>query len=127
MARGSMGRAPAGEFGAMESLMLRYALLVVAVVAATGSQAVAQEVGRYQIVIVPFGLEGEGSGTTVLLDTQTGRTWHAILDDKGRPRWRGIELAGGSQALAEAPDQRLAAERQQAEQPEEPPQAEEQQ
>jgi hypothetical protein len=29
-----------------------------------------------------------------------------ILDDKGRPRWRGIELAGGSQALAEAPDQR---------------------
>ena len=87
--------------------MLRHALLTVAIVVAGGAQAVAQEVGRYQIVTVPLGIEGEGGGTTVLLDTQTGRTWHVVLDDKGRPRWRGIELAGGSQAVAEAPGQRL--------------------
>jgi hypothetical protein len=87
--------------------MLRYALLTVAIVLAGGAEPLAQEIGRYQIVTVPLGIEGESGGTTVLLDTQTGRTWHVILDDKGRPRWRGIELAGGSQALAEAPGQRL--------------------
>ena len=86
--------------------MLRYALLAVALVVANGIPAVAQEVGRYQILTVPLGIEGEGGGTTVLLDTQTGRTWHVMLDDKGRPRWRGIDSAGGSQALAEAADQR---------------------
>jgi len=86
--------------------MVRYALLTVAIVLTGGAQPVAQEIGRYQIVTVPLGIEGESGGTTVLLDTRTGRTWHVILDDKGRPRWRGIELAGGSQALAEAPDQR---------------------
>jgi hypothetical protein len=109
--------------------MLRYALLAVAIVMAGFAHAVAQEIGRHQIVTVPLGIEGESGGTTVLLDTQTGRTWHVILDDKGRPRWRGIELAEGSQALAEAPDQRLTEERlQQGEQPpaEEAPQAEEQ-
>jgi hypothetical protein len=26
-----------------------------------------------------------------------------VLDDKGRPRWRGIEFAGGSQSVAELP------------------------
>lgn len=103
--------------------MLRYVLLTAALLTAGAAQAVAQEVGRYQIVNVPLGIEGEGGGTTVLLDTRTGRTWHAVLDDKGRPRWRGIELAGGSQALAEAPDQRLAEERQ--EQAEEQQQEEE--
>ena len=86
--------------------MLRYALLAVALVVADGITAEAQEVGRYQILTVPLGVEGEGGGTTVLLDTQTGRTWHVMLDDKGRPRWRGIDFAGGSQALAEAADQR---------------------
>jgi hypothetical protein len=104
--------------------MLRYVLLTAALLTAGAAQAVAQEVGRYQIVNVPLGIEGEGGGTTVLLDTRTGRTWHAVLDDKGRPRWRGIELAGGSQALAEAPDQRMAQEQRQAEEPQpgEPPQ-----
>jgi hypothetical protein len=57
---------------------------------------------------VPLGITGESGGTTILLDTQSGRTWHVILDDRGRPRWRGIEMAGGSQALAEAPGERTA-------------------
>jgi hypothetical protein len=102
--------------------MVRYALLAVAIVLTGGAQPVAQEVGRYQIVTVPLGIEGESGGTTVLLDTQTGRTWHVILDDKGRPRWRGIELAGGSQAVAEAPGQRPTEEKPQP--GEEPPAAE---
>jgi hypothetical protein len=87
--------------------MLRYALLTVAIVVANGMQAEAQEVGRYQVVTVPLGIAGEGGGTTVLLDTQSGRTWHVMLDDKGRPRWRGIDFAGGSQGLAQAADRPL--------------------
>ena len=38
--------------------MLRYALLAVALVVANGIPAVAQEVGRYQILTVPLGIEG---------------------------------------------------------------------
>jgi hypothetical protein len=101
------------ELVQVESWMLRWVLvavvIVIADVASTVAQeasTVAQEGGRYQIVNVPLGLAGEGGGTTVLLDSQTGRTWHIILDERGRPRWRGIEFAGGSQGLAEAPDQR---------------------
>jgi hypothetical protein len=91
----------------VESWMLRCALVVVALVVANLGAAAAQEVGRYQILNVPLGIEGESEGTTVLLDTRSGRTWYAIVDDKGRPRWRGMELAGGSQSIAEAPEQQM--------------------
>lgn len=87
--------------------MLRCLLVVVAIAAADVAVATAEEVGRYQILRVPLGVEGEREETAVLLDTRTGRTWYAIVDEKGRPRWRGMELAGGSQARAEAPDDRL--------------------
>jgi hypothetical protein len=83
--------------------MLRYAMLVAVIVTLGGAQALADEVGRYQIVTVPLGLEGEAE-TSVLLDTLTGRSWHAMIDDKGRPRWRGVEFAGGSQGIAQLPN-----------------------
>jgi len=83
--------------------MRRYAILVAVIVTFGGAQALAEEVGRYQIVTVPLGIEGEAE-TAVLLDTQTGRSWHAMIDDKGRPRWRGVEFAGGSQGIAQLPN-----------------------
>jgi hypothetical protein len=82
--------------------MLRLARLVAVMLVASGGAAVAQETGRYQIVTAPLNVAGEQS-STVLIDTVTGRTWQAVLDDKGRPRWRGIEFAGGSQSIAELP------------------------
>jgi hypothetical protein len=82
--------------------MSRLARLVAVMLVASGGAAVAQETGRYQIVTVPLSVAGEQS-STVLIDTATGRTWQAVLDDKGRPRWRGIEFAGGSQSIAEMP------------------------
>jgi hypothetical protein len=100
--------------------MLRCLLVVVAMAAAEVTVATAEEVGRYQILRVPLGVEGEREETAVLLDTRTGRTWYVIVDEKGRPRWRGIELAGGSQAYAEAPDARVA---EQGEEPDAQPEA----
>jgi hypothetical protein len=104
--RAARWRAARAKTVIVEKRMLRYALLAVVIVAASGLQAKAQETGRYQVVTVPLGIEGENGGTTILLDTRTGRTWHVTLDDKGRPRWRGIDFAGGSQGLAEAADGR---------------------
>lgn len=74
------------------------------IVAGSGGTALAEPAGRFQIVTTPLGVEGENQASAVLLDTQTGRSWHAIVDDKGRPRWRGIEFAGGAQGQAQAPD-----------------------
>ena len=82
--------------------MPRLARFVTVLLVASGGAASAQETGRYQIVTVPLNVAGEQS-STVLIDTATGRTWQAVLDDKGRPRWRGIEFAGGSQSVAELP------------------------
>ena len=82
--------------------MARRALLVAVMLVAGYGVATAQEAGRFQIVTVPLNVAGEPQ-SSVLIDTATGRTWHAVLDDKGRPRWRGIEFAGGSQSLAEMP------------------------
>jgi hypothetical protein len=86
-----------------EEWMPRLAGLVAVLLVAGGGAALAQEAGRYQIVTVPLNVAGELQSSTVLLDTATGRTWQAVLDDKGRPRWRGIEFAGGSQSVAELP------------------------
>ena len=83
--------------------MLRLARLVAVMLVASGGAASAQETGRYQIVTLPLPVAGEVQSSAVLIDTATGRTWQAILDDKGRPRWRGIEFAGGSQSIAELP------------------------
>jgi hypothetical protein len=82
--------------------MARLARLVAVMLVVGSGLASAQEAGRFQIVTVPLNVAGEPQ-TSVLIDTATGRTWHAVLDDKGRPRWRGIEFAGGSQSLAEMP------------------------
>ncbi|HSA81113.1 MAG TPA: hypothetical protein VLE23_09830 [Geminicoccaceae bacterium] len=82
--------------------MPRLARFVAVLLVTGGGAASAQETGRYQIVNVPLNVDGEQS-SAVLLDTVTGRTWQAVLDDKGRPRWRGIEFAGGSQSIAELP------------------------
>ena len=78
--------------------------------AADVAVAAAQEVGRYRILSVPLRVEGGREQIPVLLDPRIRRTWYVFVDDKGRPRWRGMELAGGSQAHAEAPDARLAEE-----------------
>ena len=83
--------------------MPRLARLVAVMLVAGGGGAIAQEAGRYQIVTVPLNVAAELQSSTVLTDTATGRTWQAVLDDKGRPRWRGIEFAGGSQSVAELP------------------------
>ena len=83
--------------------MPRLVRLVAVMLVAGGGAAMAQEAGRYQIVTVPLNVAGELQSSTVLIDTATGRTWQAVLDDKGRPRWRGIEFAGGSQSVAELP------------------------
>jgi hypothetical protein len=82
--------------------MTRRALLVAVMLVVGCGMARAQEAGRFQIVTVPLNVAGEPQ-SSVLIDTATGRTWHAVLDDKGRPRWRGVEFAGGSQSLAEMP------------------------
>jgi hypothetical protein len=82
--------------------MPRLARYVAVLLVAGGGAALAQETGRFQIVTVALNVAGEQS-TTVLIDTATGRTWQAVVDDKGRPRWRGIEFAGGSQSVAELP------------------------
>jgi hypothetical protein len=74
------------------------------ILAGSSGTALAEAAGRFQIVTAPLGIEGENQASAVLLDTQTGRSWHAIVDDKGRPRWRGIEFAGGAQGQAQAPD-----------------------
>ena len=82
--------------------MPRLALLVAVMLAVSGGAASAQDAGRFQIVTVPLNVPGEQS-STVLIDSVTGRTWQSVLDDKGRPRWRGIEFAGGTQSIAEMP------------------------
>jgi hypothetical protein len=82
--------------------MPRLVRLAALMLAASAGAAIAQDTGRFQIVTVPLNVAGEQS-STVLIDTATGRTWQAVLDDKGRPRWRGIEFAGGSQSIAELP------------------------
>ena len=83
--------------------MPRLARFLAVLLVAGGGAASAQETGRYQIVTVPLNVAGEPQSSTVLIDTATGRTWQAVIDDKGRPRWRGIEFAGGSQSIAELP------------------------
>lgn len=84
--------------------MSRRTLWAAMILAASCGSALAEQPGRFQIVTAPLGLEGEDQGTALLLDTQTGRSWHAIVDDRGRPRWRGIEFAGGAQGHAQAPE-----------------------
>jgi hypothetical protein len=83
--------------------MPRLARFAAVMLVASGGAASAQETGRYQIVTVPLNVAGEPQSSSVLIDTATGRTWQAVLDDKGRPRWRGIEFAGGTQSVAEMP------------------------
>jgi hypothetical protein len=89
--------------------MSRRMLGAAMILAASCGSALAEPPGRFQIVTAPLGLEGEGEASAVLLDTQTGRSWHAIVDDRGRPRWRGIEFAGGAQGHAQAPEPLAAA------------------
>jgi hypothetical protein len=85
-----------------EKIMLRPLALAIAL-ATVCSSALAADAGRYQIVVVPAPVEGPKESSALLLDTLTGRSWHLMVDDKGRPRWRGIEFAGGSQGIAAAP------------------------
>jgi hypothetical protein len=82
--------------------MLRSLALAIAL-AASWTPALAAEAGRYQIIVLPTRVEGAEQSSALLLDTLTGRSWHLMVDDKGRPRWRGIEFAGGSQGVATAP------------------------
>ncbi len=84
--------------------MLRYVWLIIAALVLGSGGALAEESGRYRVITAPLGLEGQPE-TAILLDTATGRSWHAIVDDKGRPRWRGIEFAGGTQGVADSPDE----------------------
>ena len=82
--------------------MIRGLALAVLAVMAMALPAYAEEAGRFQILSVPLAVDGL-STATVLVDTYTGRSWYASIDDSGRPRWRGFQFYTESTGKLEPP------------------------